>query len=236
MNSRLLSEIRLEENRLYDVWDSLRLAIDDFEIAVTRYTALRDVFSERFRESPTALLWQSALDSGMDPPEIRTGKFRFIGMTPGESVVAVLKERGANFEDVIDILTEGGFYIKVAIEPTISKRGTNAALLNTHGVVKFPDGKYRYVGELHRQILMKAVEIQAIENNVSHLQKALESPAGDIDSSSIEKEIIFLIEEIGSIKEQVDHDNLGLDHIESLLPDPYAQFDDWIKEFEGRKS
>ena len=131
------------------------------DVALLRYTALRDFVTTALGKSPYAegIQWP---DTGHIDPATR-GRFRFAGMKVGDAIVEVLRSRrespttadmmnsllddsvpvsALSLDEINKALSEGG----LGFPDPVSARAVNAALMRTTGVERHvtKHGKTRY--------------------------------------------------------------------------------------------
>ena len=145
-----LDGLATEEVALNEAVEEFRAAKATFEMAAARYAALLAIVTRRLGRSPyvEGFKWPEALlkEYGLYPGRGGGGVHRFIGMTAGEAVVALLKEgeRALTKDDIREALEEGGYGAEVDGRPRVPLRALNAALMKTTGVVDREDGTYTY--------------------------------------------------------------------------------------------
>ncbi len=134
-------------------WESAKAALD---VGLRRYIALRDFVTERLGESPYAPpnwaeRWPpDGYDDDGDAYWRPRGRFRFTGMSVGDAVLEVLRERRGRSPDlpwmslasIIEELSAGG----LGFPEPVQARAVNAALLKTSGVKRgtYKDGSVGY--------------------------------------------------------------------------------------------
>lgn len=132
----LMRELRDEDEALMKAALLLERAEVVFEVASQKYAAVRDVVAGYLGRPPCS---SDAKHYGL---AFRSkDRYRFIHMAPGDAVVAILKDADEPMElnEIARVMAMGGQ------QTPLSLRTVNAALMNTAGVEKTEDGKYRYV-------------------------------------------------------------------------------------------
>jgi hypothetical protein len=117
-----LHEALKEDEARLSAADGVRIEAQAlYEVAVLRYAALRDAIVSRHSGG------------------VVTGPFRFIRMTMGDAIGAVLSEHGhsLNLQAIYEALKHGGFDVS-------DRRAVNAALINLRSIEKLQDGSYTY--------------------------------------------------------------------------------------------
>ena len=148
-----LDGLAKEEAALAEATDAFRAASATFDMAVHRYAALRTTVTAALGRSPYAagFEWPQDILKKYDlfPGHGGGGALRFIGMTTGEAVVALLKEteRPLMKDEIREALVEGGYGAEVDGMAAVPLRALNAALMKTTGVVKQDDGAYTHERE-----------------------------------------------------------------------------------------
>lgn len=132
--------------RMQGALDTAKL---DFEVAARTYAVLRDMFKERFGESPYTGSWAAGMAYTYGPNEddvASYGLFRYIHMTMGTAVVEALKHLGPteSIPEIVDHLEEGG--LGASEGAAVSPRAVNAALRRTTGVERDAQGRYYVEG------------------------------------------------------------------------------------------
>lgn len=132
----LMAELVDEDKALVKADEALKQARINFEVASEKFAAVRDVVARHLGHNPTN---QDALKCRAQFPS--KGRFRFIHMAIGDAAVAALRESDEPMalEEIATAVVKGGLRAPGAV------RAVNAALMNTSGVEKTEDGKYRYV-------------------------------------------------------------------------------------------
>jgi hypothetical protein len=138
----LMQELAREDAALVEADEALTRARTRFQVASRKYAAVRDVVAQHLGRSPYSVsppMWNSA-DGTFHHGFPSDGRFRFIYMAPGDAVVAALRESAEpmSLDEIVDRMQAGGLRL-----PGLT-RVVNAALINTPGVEKTADGKYRY--------------------------------------------------------------------------------------------
>ena len=129
----LLSELVNEENLLSAARRQLHEATIQYEVAVKKYAAVRDMVTDYLGRSP-----YKAKDLQWPNGRIPNGHFRFMNMSPGDAIVFALKEvdDAMGLNELLNYLVQGGLYS--------DSRKVNAALMQKAGIIKDADDKYRY--------------------------------------------------------------------------------------------
>ena len=164
-----LDGLARDEAALAKALDTFRAAAATFDMAVHRYAATRTTVTAALGRSPyvEGLVWPQDILEQYDlfPGRGGGGAFRFIGMTAGEAVSALLKESKSALtkEEIREGLREGGYGREVDGMPNVPLRALNAALMKTAGVAKLEDGTYTY-----QEIVTRADQLEsAKEDEVS---------------------------------------------------------------------
>jgi len=139
----LMAELADEDDAIRDAARALEQARVRFEVASQKYAAVRDVVAAHLGHNPTN---QDALKCGVQ--FFSEGRFRFIHMAIGDAAVAALRESDEPMalEEIATAVVKGGLRVPGAV------RAVNAALMNTSGVEKTEDGKYRYVEPVEEEL------------------------------------------------------------------------------------
>lgn len=133
----ILLALRMEEETLAQTRASLNKALAEWDLATSRYIAVRDLVTRRFGQSP--YVSKLPIELGIDLPT--RGGYRFLGMNPGDAAVEVLREadKPLSLEEIVDKIQAGG-------NPATA-RMVNAALMNRGGVARDSEARYFYVEE-----------------------------------------------------------------------------------------
>jgi len=112
--------------------DAIRIG---WQLATRKYTAVRDLFIEKFGVNPYSLNPDEFGASSFQS----SGRFRFILMNPGEAAMQVLREteNELSLEEITGFLRGGGLGFTDA-------RTVSAALMKKGGITQTKEGKYRY--------------------------------------------------------------------------------------------
>jgi len=131
----LMAELAHEDEVLAKAGEALQQAEVRFEVASQKYAAVRDVVGAYLGRPPRN---SDAVGYGVF---FRSkDRYRFIHMAPGDAVVAVLRDSDEPMalDEIANAVRSGGLLVPGTM------RSVNAALMNTSGVEKMEDGKYRY--------------------------------------------------------------------------------------------
>lgn len=156
-----LQALQTDEAEIHGAAEDYHRARARVDVALLRYTALRDFLTTTLGCSPYAshIEWP---DLGFIDPSTR-GRYRFAGMKVGDAVVEVLMDRVAAFatsdqsfseewtafqaltmslEEIVEALSEGG----LGFPDPVSARAVNASLMRTAGVERHEthSGETRY--------------------------------------------------------------------------------------------
>jgi len=137
----LMRELVAEDEALVKAGLILERAEVQFEVASQKYAAVRDVVAAYLGRPPCV---DDALHYGL---AFRSkDRYRFIHMAPGDAIVVILKDEDEPMElnEIAKAMAKGGL--------SVTLRTVNAALMNTTGVEKTEDGKYRYVEPEGREL------------------------------------------------------------------------------------
>jgi hypothetical protein len=132
----LMAELAHEDQVLVEAGDALQQAEVRFEVASQKYAAVRDVVATYLGRPPCN---SDAVHYGVF---FRSNdRYRFIHMTPGDAIVAALRDSDEPMalHEIANALMGGGLRVPDMM------RAVNAALMKTGGIEKTEDGKYRYV-------------------------------------------------------------------------------------------
>ena len=134
----LLVELAREERAALSAIQAVSDARVRYDVAVRKFAAVREAVAAAIGRSPYApdVAWPVEAGEAVREPE--RGRLRFILMPTGDAVVAALHEANQplSLEQIIAHLRGGGL--------TLAPRAVNAALINTPGLTKQPDGRYEY--------------------------------------------------------------------------------------------
>lgn len=136
MVQQLLEELIKEGELLQQAEETLRLARARYGLASARYAAVRDEVSNQLQVDPYTIS-TGAIGERLQQHR----KFRFMDMAIGDAVKAVLREQPGepmSLEEIVALLRGGG------LRAAALARSVNAALMQTTGVQKTEEGKYRY--------------------------------------------------------------------------------------------
>ena len=136
VTAAMVGELQRQDAEMAEASREMRLARIRYDIVSSKYQAVRDLIQDRTGRSPYA-----------DPvffdfPEfVSEGRFRFVGMSPGDAILQVLKDSKIAMtpDEIGDMLRGGGL--------GLMPRSINAALMQMKGVGKTADEKYMYVPE-----------------------------------------------------------------------------------------
>ncbi len=158
-----LTALQADEAEIQGAAEDYQRARARVDVALLRYTALRDFMTTTLGRSPYAhgIEWP---DAGYIDPSTR-GRYRFAGMKVGDAIVEVLRDQrnpatGSSADDklieglalgefwtmsleqIIEALSEGG----LGFPDPVSARAVNAALMRTAGVERLATdgGETRY--------------------------------------------------------------------------------------------
>ena len=137
----LLVEVAREERATLDARQALRDAGIRYDVATQKFAAVRDAVARVLGRSPYSpdVEWPS--EARKQVTASQRGSLRFVHMPAGDAAVAALRavDDALSLEQINQRVGEGGLHIV--------PRAVNAALINTPGIVKSDDGRYRYDAE-----------------------------------------------------------------------------------------
>jgi len=112
--------------------DAARVA---YQLASRKFKAIRDMFIEYYGVNPFSLVPETYGASHF----VSEGRFRFLGMNPGQAAVQILMEASEPLtaDAIIKRLRNGGLYVPDA-------RTVSTALIRQGNVAQTADGRYQY--------------------------------------------------------------------------------------------
>ena len=134
----LLVELAREERAALSARQAVSDARVRYDVALRKFAAVREAVASAIGRSPYAPDVKWPVEAREAVPEPARGRLRFAHMPTGDAVVAALREANQrlSLEQIIAHLRGGGL--------TLAPRAVNAALINTPGIIKQPDGTYEY--------------------------------------------------------------------------------------------
>ncbi len=158
LTQNYLQALQADEAEIHNAAEDYQRARARVDVALLRYTALRDFMTTTLGCSPYSghIEWP---DDGRHHSE--RGRFRYSGMKVGDAVVEVLKGQydgdlagavlqalapgefaGMSLDEIIQALSEGGF----GFPDPVSARVVNASLMRTAGIARHvtDSGQTRY--------------------------------------------------------------------------------------------
>ena len=134
----LLVELAREERAALSARQAVSDARVRYDVALRKFAAVREAVASAIGRSPYAPDVKWPVEAREAVRESDRGRLRFAHMPTGDAVVAALREANQplGLEQIIIHAHRGGL--------TLTPRATNAALINTPGIVKQPDGMYMY--------------------------------------------------------------------------------------------
>jgi len=136
----LLTALTNEEATLAQAVQRLRTANTEYDLASSRFAAIRDLVTRRLGGSP----YSERLRQTYAPnPRLQLDEYRFLGMNPADAALEVVRESSypLTLDAIVERLVAGGL-----VWPNLL-RSVNAGLMNRSGIEKDADGGYYYVPE-----------------------------------------------------------------------------------------
>lgn len=132
----ILQGLRLEEENLVKALSRLNKVRAEYDLASSRYVAVRDLVKRRLGKSP----YVSDLPGKLGILLPTDGHYRYLGMNPGEAAVEVMQEADGplTLEEITDHLQANG------LRGVGLSRSVNAAIMNRSGVKRDSEGRYFY--------------------------------------------------------------------------------------------
>lgn len=140
----LLRDLRKEEEALAEADTRFRQALAMFQLAVSRYSAVRDAVQLQLGRNPyepkvVQELWPPMEKTGhvaWDHPAF--GRYQYLGKKVGDAVIDALRhlDRPLTLDELTEELDKGGL--------KVGSRAVNASLMNLNGVTKGENGTYAY--------------------------------------------------------------------------------------------
>lgn len=137
----LLKALHDEETNLTQAVHRQRLANTEYDLASSRFAAIRDLVKRRFSgESPYSDRMRQRFETNTP---LRMDDYRFLGMNPADAAMEVVQESSypLPLEEIFDRLVKGGLR-----GPNLL-RSVNAGLMNRTGIKKDAEGAYYYAPE-----------------------------------------------------------------------------------------
>jgi hypothetical protein len=141
INIELINQLIKDDSSVTEAELELKRAQAHWEVVSRRYAVLRDIVTRRIGFSPYQP--NEPLTLGNDTDDVwfpSQGRFRFLGLTPGDAAVAALEEasEAITLDTMVRLLRSGGIR---GTDEGIT-RAINASLMKKEGVGKTEDGRY----------------------------------------------------------------------------------------------
>jgi hypothetical protein len=132
----LMAALQAEEQKLAVAKSELEQARIEYDLASSRFVAVRDLFKRRLGGNPYSARMTAIHNVGT----LWANEYRFLGMNPTDAAIEVLEEASypLPLEQIIERIEAGGLKA-----PGLS-RSVNAALMNRAGIGRDKEGNYYY--------------------------------------------------------------------------------------------